>query len=355
MYRLHVAAMLQRWRSLPNADAHLRELWRALERDALEDRSHIDWEPNRTDDEWYWVSWPPVETQATALQALLEARPLATELFGSPQRYEQLVGKTVTGLALGYRNGRWYSSRDTALAVEALLEYSLRYERDSYREGAYEVWLNGQRVRTIEVRAQDARRRPALTLRLEGLPWRTGENTLVLRPVRGAPLVGMTFEQPRQLAFQDADAPAGPLQLRVYRVERPAEMTTPGERLRPLRSGDTVRTGDLLRIDVVARMPRKVSRLDYTVLETPFPAGCAPFDTEAFLSAWWWDYIREEIRDDRAAAFRSEWHRGSEYRYTLLARAESPGEYTILPAHLWGMYAPYQAHSNPFRIRIAAR
>ena len=56
-----------------------------------------------------------------------------------------------------------------------------------------------------------------------------------------------------------------------------------------------------------------------------------------------------------AAAFRSEWHRGSEYRYTLLVRAESPGEYTILPAHLWGMYAPYQAHSNPFRIRIAAR
>jgi len=355
MYRLHVAAMLQRWRSLPNADAHLRELWRALERDALEDRSHIDWEPNRTDDEWYWVSWPPVETQATALQALLEARPLATELFGAPQRYEQMVSKTVTGLALGYRNGRWYSSRDTALAVEALLEYSLRYGRNSYREGAYEVWLNGQRVRTIEVRAQDARRRPALTLRLEGLPWRTGENTLVLRPVRGAPLVSMTFEQPRKLAFQDADAPAGPLQLRVYRVERPAEMTTPGERLRPLRSGDTVRTGDLLRIDVVARMPRKVSRLDYTVLETPFPAGCAPFDTEAFLSAWWWDYIHEEIRDDRAAAFRSRWERGNEYRYTLLARAESPGEYTILPAHLWGMYAPYQAHSNPFRIRIAAR
>jgi hypothetical protein len=285
----------------------------------------------------------------------LEARPLATELFGSPQRYEQLVGKTATGLALGYRNGRWYSSRDTALAVEALLEYSLRYERNSYREGAYEVWLNGQRVRTIEVRAQDAHRRPALTLRLEGLPWRVGENTLVLRPVRGAPLVSMTFEQPRKLAFQDADAPAGPLQLRVYRVERPAEMTTPGERLRPLRSGDTVRTGDLLRIDVVARMPQKVSRLYYTVLETPFPAGCAPFDTEAFLTAWWWDYIHEEIRDDRAVAFRSWWERGSEYRYTLLVRAESPGEYTILPAHLWGMYAPYQAHSNPFRIRIAAR
>jgi uncharacterized protein YfaS (alpha-2-macroglobulin family) len=216
------------------------------------------------------------------------------------------------------------------------------------------VWLNGQRVRTVAVGAPGGQH-ATLALRLTGLPWRAGENTLVLRPVRGAPLVSMTFEQPRKLAFQDADAPVGPLQLRVYRVERPAEMTTPGERLRPLRSGDTIRTGELLRIDVVARMPQKASRLDYTVLETPFPAGCAPFDTEAFLSSWWWSYDHEEIRDDRAVAFRSEWHRGNDYRYTLLVRAESPGEYTILPAHLWGMYAPYQAHSNPFRIRIAAR
>ena len=354
IYRLQLAAILQRWRSLPDADAHLRSLWRALERDALEDRSHIDWEPNRTDEGWYWVSWLPVETQATALLTLLEARPLATELFGSLQRYEQLVGKTVTGLALGYRNGCWYSSRDTALAVEALLEYSVRYERNAYRESEYEVWLNGQRVRTITTRAS-GNRYAMPPLRLTGLPWRAGENTLVLRPVRGAPLVGVTFEQPRKLAFQDADAPAGPLQLRVYRVERPAEMTAAGERLHALRSGDTVRTGELLRIDVVAHMPQKVSRLNYTVLETPFPAGCAPFDTEAFLYTWWWNYTYEEIRDDRAVAFRSEWRRGSDYRYTLLVRAEAPGEYTILPAHLWGMYAPYQAHSNPFRIRVAAR
>jgi len=353
IYRLQWVMILHHWRNLPNAETHLRALWRALQRSAREDRSHIEWEPLDAD-EWSGYWWHRTETQAIALLALLEARPLATELFGSLQRYEQLLGKTVTGLALSYGNGRWYSSRDTALAVEALLEYSLRYERGYRRESAYEVWLNGQRVRTVAVQAR-GERPAALAVRLAGLPWRAGENTLVLRPVRGAPLVSMTFEQPRKLAFQDADAPAGPLQLRVYRVERPAEMTTPGERLRPLRSGDTVRTGDLLRIDVVARMPQKASRIDYTVLETPFPAGCAPFDTEAFLSAWWWDYTHEEIRDDRAVAFRTEWHRGDEYRYTLLVCAESPGEYTILPAHLWGMYAPYQAHSNPFRIRIAAR
>ncbi|MGQ9656627.1 MAG: MG2 domain-containing protein [Fimbriimonadales bacterium] len=354
VHRLLWAMVLQRWRTLPNAETHLRNLWRALQADALEDRSHIDWQPNRTDEEWYYAPWHSNETQAYALRALLEARPLAATLFSSESRYEQLVGKTVVGLALGYRNGYWYSSRDTALAVEALLAYSLRYERDFTREGEYEVWLNGQRVRTVAIGAQSGRR-AVPTLRLTGLPWRTGENTLMLRPIRGTPLVNLTFEQPRALAFQDADAPVGPLQLRVYRVERPAEMTVPGERLRPLRSGSTVRAGDLLRIDVLARMPQKVSRLDYTVLETPFPAGCAPFDTEAFLTSWWWAYSHEEIRDDRAVAFRSLWRRGDEYRYTLLVRAESPGEYTLLPAHLWGMYAPYQAHSNPFQLRIVGR
>lgn len=354
IHRLLWAMMLQRWRTLPNAETHLRDLWRALQADALEDRSHIDWQPNRTDEEWYYASWHSNETQAYALLALLEARPLAAALFGSLPRYEQLVGKTVVGLALGYRNGSWYSSRDTALAVEALLAYSMRYERDDAREGEYEVWLNGQRVRTVVVGALSGRQ-AVPTLRLTGLPWRAGENTLVLRPTRGAPLVSLTLEQSRALAFQEADAPAGPLQLRVYRVERPAEMTVPSERLRPLRSGSTVRTGDLLRIDVIARMPQKVSRLEYTVLETPFPAGCAPFDTEAFLTSWWWAYSHEEIRDDRAVAFRNLWQQGDEYRYTMLVRAESPGEYTILPAHLWGMYAPYQAHSNPFQLRIVGR
>ncbi len=355
-YRATLARILLHWRDLPDTRAHLQRLWEAMQRDALEDRSHIDWSPNRTDDPYdrWSYAWYEAETQAEILLTLLEARPLAEALFGSLPRYEQLLGKTAVGLALGYRNQAWYSSRDTARAVEALLAYSVRYERDSALEGAYEVWLNGQRVRTITVQAQGARR-VAQTLRLTGLPWRRGENTLLLRPTRGAPLISLTLEQPRKLSFQHADAPTGPLKLRVYRVERPAEMTTPGERLRPLRSGDTVRTGDLLRIDVVARMPQKVSRLDYTVLETPFPAGCAPFDTEAFYTSWWWDYAHEEVRDDRAVAFRSRWQRGDEYRYTLLVRAESPGEYTLLPAHLWGMYAPFQAHSNPFRIRIAAR
>jgi hypothetical protein len=152
VYRLQWVMILHHWRGLPNAEAHLRALWRALQREASEDRNHIDWEPPHAD-EWFWYSWHRMETQAIALLALVEARPLATELFGSPQRYEQLVGKTVTGLALGCRNGRWYSSRDTALAVEALLEYSLRYERGYRRESEYEVWLNGQRVRTVAVGA----------------------------------------------------------------------------------------------------------------------------------------------------------------------------------------------------------
>jgi uncharacterized protein YfaS (alpha-2-macroglobulin family) len=349
--RVELIHILLRWRSWPDAEQHLKNLWQALRRDALEDRNYIDWSPNRTDEPWwYWCDWSAIETQALALQALLLSRDHAAQWFGSPDRYEQLVSKTLIGLSQGYRNGYWYQSRDTALAIEALLEYGARYERDfAAREAEYEVQLNGQPVQRITVASWGARRF-VQPLMLRNLAWRLGENVITLRPVRGAPLVSVVFTQARSAPM--AEDPAGPLRLRVYRLERPAEMTVAGERLRPLRSGDTVRTGELLRIDVEARMPQKVSRLDYTVLETPFPAGCAPFDTEAFLTAWWWDYAYEEIRDDRSVAFRQYWSRGDSYRYTLLVRAETPGEYTLLPAHLWGMYAPYQAHSNGFKLRI---
>ncbi len=349
--RVWLIHILLRWRNLPNAEQHLKRLWDALRRDALEDRNFIDWSPSRTDEPWwYWHDWSPEETQALALQALLLSRERAAAWFGSPERYEQLISKTVIGLTQGYQNGRWYQSRDTALAVEALLEYGARYEHGfATREAEYEVQLNGQPIQRITVASVNARRFTQ-PLTLKNLRWRPGENVITLRPVRGAPMVSVVLTQARSVPL--AEDAAGPLRMRVYRLERPADMTTPGERLRPLRSGDTVRAGELLRIDVEARMPQKVSRLDYTVLETPFAAGCAPFDTEAFLSAWWWDYAYEEVRDDRSLAFRQYWYKGEVYRYTLLVRAETPGEYSILPAHLWGMYAPYQAHSNGFKLRI---
>jgi uncharacterized protein YfaS (alpha-2-macroglobulin family) len=349
--RIRLIHILLRWRNLPNAEQHLKRLWNACLHDALEDRNTIDWSPNRTDEPWWnWCDWSSIETQAMALQALLLSREHAVAWFGSVARYEQLISKTVIELAQGYRNGYWYQSRETALAIEALLSYSVRYERNfAAREAEYEVRLNGQPIQRVSVAAFSGRRF-VQPLTLKNLAWRPGENTLTLRPVRGAPLVSVVLTQARTVPLQET--PSGPLRLRVYRLERPDELETSGEQLRPLRSGDAVRAGALLRIDVEARMPQKVSRLEYTVLETPFAAGCAPFDTEAFLRAWWWDYAHEEIRDDRAVAFRQYWRDGDAYRYTLLVRAETPGEYTILPAHLWGMYAPYQAYSNGFKLRI---
>lgn len=344
-------SLLLRWRDLPNAEQHLKRLWDACLRNTLEDRNTIDWSPYRTDEPWWnWSDWSAIETQAMALQALLLSRERAVAWFGSVQRYEQLISKTVIGLAQGYRNGRWYESRDTAIAIEALLAYGARYERRSEtRQAEYELLLNGQPIQRITVETM-GKRRFVQPLTLRNLAWRPGENVITLRPLRGAPLVSVVFTQARKAPLQETRS--GPLQLRVYRLEQSNELNLPGEQLHPLRSGDTVRTGALLRIDVEARMPQKVSRLNYTVLETPFAAGCVPFDTEAFLDTWWWDYAYEEIRDDRAVAFRELWNKGDTYYYTVLVRAETPGEYTILPAHLWGMYAPYQAHSNGFKLRI---
>jgi len=349
--RLTLIRILQRWRNLPNAERYLAELWQQALRDAYEDRNLIDWSPQRPS-EYYWSEWLATEIQALALQALLKESPTR---FGTPRRHEQLINKTVIGLLMGYREGSWYTSRDTALAVEALTDYLPRASKQLLApEATYEVWLNGQKVRTLTLTREEVQvRRPAVVLR--DLPWRTGENTVIVRSVRGTPLVSLALRQARTLNLRDADQPTGPLRMRLYRVERPADMSQPGERLRPLQSGEMVRVGELLRLDIEARLPRALPRMDYTMLETPFAAGCAPFDTEAFLRMWWWRYDFEEIRDDRAVAFRRYWSQGEAYRYSLLLRAETPGEYTILPAHLWGMYAPYRASSNGFKVRIVAR
>lgn len=54
------------------------------------------------------------------------------------------------------------------------------------------------------------------------------------------------------------------------------------------------------------------------------------------------------VRDDRALSFRNYWWHDQEYRFSILVRAEVPGQYTVLPTKLWGMYLPYSTPATRF-------
>lgn len=349
--RLFLLTALLRWNSLPNAPTTIRTLWDDLLRNAREDSNTLLW----GSDPYSPYEWNHVETQAIALQALVLSKPYASALFGSSTRYHQMVSKTALGLLLLSQGGYWYSSRDTALAMEALLAYlrAMPSARGA-PESACELWVNGRKVQEIRLnlQAKPIKREP---IRLSTRLLRSGENTFELRPVRGAPLVSVKLVQMRPLEMRNARRPAGPLQVRLFLISQRDDPADTPERLREVPLGGVVPTGALIRIDVEATLPANLSRLDYSVLEVPFPAGCAPVETDLLYYAGWWSTDYEDLRDDRAISFRSAWHNGNVYRYSLIVRAEVPGTYTLLPSHLWGMYKPYGTYGNPYQIAIRER
>ncbi|MCS7064743.1 MAG: MG2 domain-containing protein, partial [Fimbriimonadales bacterium] len=135
-----------RWRKhLPDANAHITRLWRLLQSTCHEEANLLLWfHSPREQDPWYWY-WLPSEPQSAVLQALLESEYDAERLFGTRRRYEELVRKTVMGLLRLSQGDSWYSSRDTARALEALLAYSRRYESQlaQGRGVQVQVWING--------------------------------------------------------------------------------------------------------------------------------------------------------------------------------------------------------------------
>lgn len=335
--RLQMMTLMVHWSDLPDARKHLRALWNTLQSDYRETADALYWLREERDN----LFVEQVLSQARALRLLLKLEPFLKELNLTPRRYRQRVEKTALGLVLMHYGEAWYSSYDTALAIEALLAYIQRYEAiDSRGNPRVYVWVNEKPVPAFEGK-----------LRLTSEWLQSSENLIRLRAEGGAPIVVARLTSWRPLAY--AERPSGVIRIYLYALQPSQDVLTPSERLRPIPLGGVVRAGTLLRVEVELTRPRNVSDWDYSVLEAPFPAGCAPVDTEAFLSAGWWQSDYSEIRDDRALSFQSRWwwYRDT-LRFVFLVRAEVPGEYSVLPARLWGMYAPFSVSGEAFRIVV---
>ncbi|MCL6533350.1 MAG: hypothetical protein K6U12_08775 [Armatimonadetes bacterium] len=335
--RMQMMMLLVHWSDLPNARKHLRTLWNALQNDYRETADALYWFREERDD----LFVKKVASQARALRLLLKLEPFLSELNLTPRRYRQMVEKTVLGLVLTQYGEAWYSSYDSALAIEALLAYIQRYEgADARGKPRVQVWVNDKPVPAFEGK-----------VRLQSEWLRRGENLIRLRAESGVPIVVARLTSWHPLTY--AERQSGVIRMRLYALQPSQDVLTPSETLRPIPLGGVVRTGTLLRVEVELTRPRNVSDWDYSVLEAPFPAGCAPVDTEAFLKAGWWASDYSEIRDDRALSFQSSWGWYHDtHRFAFLVRAEVPGEYSILPARLWGMYAPFSVSSEAFRIVV---
>jgi uncharacterized protein YfaS (alpha-2-macroglobulin family) len=117
----------------------------------------------------------------------------------------------------------------------------------------------------------------------------------------------------------------------------------------PLRPGERVGVGDLVRVRLTVRVPQESW---YVIVEDHLPAGLEGLNerlaTTSFVAreygeeAFQWrevGYNRKDVFDDRVAFFNTQLRPGT-YTYSYLARVTHAGTFHALPAQVYLMYAP---------------
>ncbi|MEO0260037.1 MAG: MG2 domain-containing protein [candidate division WOR-3 bacterium] len=123
-----------------------------------------------------------------------------------------------------------------------------------------------------------------------------------------------------------------------------------------------VKKGDYLFVKIKVLNDKE---MDYFMLEDPLPAGCeVEKERERFFIEgernytgyhyeWYWDWVGEEIHDDRIAFFLTRIYPG-EHEFSYILRAYLPGRYHVMPAKGSLMYFPdIFAHSDEYIIKIS--
>jgi uncharacterized protein YfaS (alpha-2-macroglobulin family) len=249
---------------------------------------------------------------------------------------------------LQHRKGqRWHNTRDTAIAVLALLVYE-----DCMRSMGHE--------RKVEVQVNAATKHTAILERLGQKPLsmhfrdeelRSGKNELSLalddRPA-GAPIAHRYFSAVVEYYTQESEIEATGEGIEVDRSYWLLDEKK--EPKRQLRNGDTVKVGQRLRVvlKVKAEKPRS-----YLLLEDRKLAGCEPVAKKSGREVCKGYCAHVELRADRAAIFfdalGTDRH---EVSYDI--EAVLPGRFTAMPARIETMYeARCFATSGTFALRVA--
>lgn len=277
------------------------------------DDTRTYWEASS--EEWYWAD-NRVETTAYALLAILAVEP---DNPSAPQ-----VVRWLSEARLG---NAWNSTKDTAIAIMALADYmKLRDEISPNVMAA--VTLNGRQVERTRFTGKNVWDRETV-IEIDPRHLVPGKNELIIKKTgKGRLYYSVTCKY-----YTPSDSMA-PLDngLRVsrdyYRKVQGSDTYEPITG--PVRQGDEI----TVRITVRTDTPRT-----YIMIEDPLPSGFEVVDTPVDIYSWDFWYGRKEVRDEKVAIF-SAYLKEGENEIVYSIRAERPGEYRVMPAKSWGMYAP---------------
>ncbi|MBK1859136.1 alpha-2-macroglobulin family protein [Cerasicoccus arenae] len=302
---------------------------------------------------WRW-SRGNVESTAFVLMALVEITPDS-----------ELIEPTMNWLVKNRRGAQWSNTRDTAIVVLALNAW-LRKSGELKASGQYTAMLNGKNVGEITIAQETVLTAPrVLNLPINQL--KVGENSITLQRKAGSsPLYFST--RFNFFSLEDPIAAAGNelFVRRKYERTYPVKTLLEGydSRSDPLLNGGHTNSGD--RIEAILTLEAK-NNLEYLLIEDLKPAGFeavalqsgaalyakelrpgALDQVDRYTGRTQWVY--QELRDRQIASFIDKLPQGLwEIRYEL--RAETPGQFSALPAIAEAMYVP-EVRGNSAELKI---
>lgn len=254
----------------------------------------------------------------------------------------------------------WNSTRDTAVAIEALADY-IRASGEDRPDMTLTIRLDGEEVKQVKIDKSNL-----FTfdnkLVLEGEEVTTGEHRVeLIREGTGpvyfnAYLTNFTLEDPITKAGLEIKVTRD-----VYKLV-PVEKTVKVEGARgqaldqrvekyerqPLANLDELTSGDLVEVELVIESKNDY---EYIIFEDMKGAGFEPVEVRSgYNGNEMGAYV--EHRDERTVFFVRMLPRGK-HSVSYRLRAEIPGRFSALPAKGSGMYAPeLKANSDEIKLRI---
>jgi uncharacterized protein YfaS (alpha-2-macroglobulin family) len=314
--------------------------------------------------EGYWWVWYGSDVEANAFFLKLLAK---TDPKGD------LAPKLVKYLLNNRKHATyWNSTRDTAYAIEALADY-FKASGESQPDLTVEVWLDGQKMKEVKITKEELFAFDNKFV-IEGAKIETGQHTVELRKKGTGPLYYSAYLT--NFTLEDFITRAG---LEVS-VDRKFYKLTPANSSAKVAGGrgqavdqrvekyireelgnlDSVRSGDLVEIELEIESKNDY---EYLIFEDMKAAGFEPVEVSSgyggssgtggagsgggnALGA----YV--EFRDNRVAFFVRALARGK-HSLAYRMRAESPGQFSALPANGYAMYAPeLKGNSNEIKLEI---
>ncbi|MCC7084627.1 MAG: alpha-2-macroglobulin [Pirellulales bacterium] len=298
---------------------------------------------------WYWYG-SEIEANAYYLKLLTKTDP---------------QGKLASRLVKYLLNNRkhatyWNSTRDTALAIEALADF-IKASGEGEPDLTVEVWLDGKKQKEVKITAADLFTFDNKFV-LQGDAVETGKHTLELRKSGTGPLYYNAYLT--NFTLEDYIKAAG-LEVKVSRkfyklnpVDK--EIKVSGSRgqavdqkvekyqRQELDNLATLTSGDLVEVELEIDSKNDY---EYLMFEDMKAAGFEPVEVRSGYGNPLGAYM--ELRDNRVTFFVRELARGK-HSVSYRLRAEIPGQFSALPAIASAMYAPeLKGNSDEIKLKIA--